>query len=235
MAKNWEGHLWEQQALDHVRELLPEVSGYWALQSFSFTSRTGRTRECDLFVATPGGLHLIEIKSHPGRAVNSGTTWYFERGKPVQNPQWLVEQKAKELKGLLEYRAQRAGKKLPRLFITASVFLSAPDLDCRFDEQQKHNVYGRQGVKTGLGEQGNVRWNPMGIPSGRTFQLVRGIRRVLLGEDAPVKLTRRAVGAIAEARERSSDRLGTDRLVIRRSGSEIRWWTWAGYRANLTL
>jgi serine/threonine protein kinase len=154
VAKNWEGqtsdHLWEQQALDHVRELLPEVSGYWALQSFSFTSRTGRTRECDLFVATPGGLHLIEIKSHPGKASNSGTTWYFERGRPLQNPQWLVEQKAKELKGLLEYQAQKAGKKLPKLFITASVFLSAPDLDCRFDEQQKHNVYGRQGVKTGL-------------------------------------------------------------------------------------
>lgn len=52
VAKNWEGqtsdHLWEQQALEHVREFLPEVSGYWALQSFSFTSRTGRTRECDV-------------------------------------------------------------------------------------------------------------------------------------------------------------------------------------------
>jgi ATP-dependent Lhr-like helicase len=26
-----------------------------------------------------------------------------------------------------------------------------------------------------------------------------------------------------------------DHVLIRREGSETRWWTWAGYRANLTL
>jgi ATP-dependent Lhr-like helicase len=85
------------------------------------------------------------------------------------------------------------------------------------------------------GEQGSVRWNSIGIPTGRSSQLVQGIRRVLLGEDPPVRLTRRAISALAEARERYAERVTPDKLIIRRDGADVRWWTWAGYRANLTL
>jgi hypothetical protein len=70
---------------------VPVVSGYWALQSFSFTGRTGRTRERDLFVITPGGLHHMELKSHPGRAGREGAKtglpgiWSDQLGRPTVN------------------------------------------------------------------------------------------------------------------------------------------------------
>lgn len=41
--------------------------------------------------------------------------------------------------------------------------------------------------------------------------------------------------ALAKSREKHADHVDSAHLVVRRSGSELRWWTWAGYRANLTL
>ncbi|GHF28331.1 hypothetical protein GCM10017776_53670 [Streptomyces griseoluteus] len=60
--------------------------------------------------------------------------------------------------------------------------------------------------------------------------------RVLLGADPPVSLTRRAEASLAEQRE--SDAPGAVHpggTLITRVGSDVRWWTWAGYRANATL
>lgn len=54
---------------------MPNVEPYRAWALFSFVALSGRVRECDLFVATPGGLYLVELKAHPGRVVNNGTTW----------------------------------------------------------------------------------------------------------------------------------------------------------------
>jgi ATP-dependent helicase Lhr and Lhr-like helicase len=82
---------------------------------------------------------------------------------------------------------------------------------------------------------GNAKWSSLGVPTGKSFALVQSIRQVILGEDPPVRLTRRAEDALAESREKHADHVDPAHLVIRRSGSELRWWTWAGYRANLTL
>lgn len=82
---------------------------------------------------------------------------------------------------------------------------------------------------------GDAKWSSIGLATGKSFELNRAIREVLLGEDPPVKLTARAVDALAEARERHESHVAAGKLVIHRSGSELRWWTWAGYRANLTL
>lgn len=150
---NWVGptseYPWEQDALDHIRSYMPDIDHYWAMQCFSFTSlgRLGRVYECDLFVASPSGLHLIEIKSHPGKAVNQGSTWIFSRGRPVPNPLALTDQKAKRLKALLFHQAERAGKRLPEVRVTASTFLSAPDLECAFTADQRPHLYGREGLE----------------------------------------------------------------------------------------
>jgi hypothetical protein len=170
VPQNWEGqdseYPWEREALDHVRDLIADRPGYWGLQCFSFTNLNGRTRECDLLVVTPSVIHLIEIKSHPGRAVNDGTTWYFDHGRPVENPQALGEQKAKELKALLAHQASRLGKRLPRITIVASTFLSAADLRCEFSDHQKLNVYGREGLSAQTGLPGI--WSGLiGSPSRR--------------------------------------------------------------------
>ncbi|MFI6450030.1 DEAD/DEAH box helicase [Streptosporangium amethystogenes] len=81
---------------------------------------------------------------------------------------------------------------------------------------------------------GRARWQSGGLPRGTSFQLMQAIREVLLGTAPPVRLTRRAVDALAGARERHLDVVHPGGSVIVR-GDDVRWWTWAGYRANLTL
>lgn len=82
---------------------------------------------------------------------------------------------------------------------------------------------------------GRARWMTY-TAGGAGFALARAAREVLLGADPPVALTQRATTALAEAR---SDRLscvhpgGT--IITRSGGRDVRWWTWAGYRANATL
>lgn len=140
------GYPWEQQALDFIKDKLPDAEPYRAWQTFTFTTNHGHVREVDLFIATPGGLFLVEIKSHPGRAANNGSTWVFrEDGKTrtIENPLHFTDLKAKELKGQLEWAAKQIGvrERIPR--IEAVVFLSAETLRCEFDETQRQRVYGR--------------------------------------------------------------------------------------------
>ncbi|MFE7129415.1 DEAD/DEAH box helicase [Streptomyces sp. NPDC057638] len=82
---------------------------------------------------------------------------------------------------------------------------------------------------------GIAKWMNGGV-TGLSYPLTRAMRQVLLGTDPPVSLTRRAVACLAEQRE--SDAPGAVHpggTLITRVGSDVRWWTWAGYRANATL
>jgi ATP-dependent Lhr-like helicase len=81
---------------------------------------------------------------------------------------------------------------------------------------------------------GKARWSGYGI-GGAPFALSRSIREVLLGTDPPVRLTSRAETALAKAREAAIDTVHPGGTVIVRAGDDVRWWTWAGYRANATL
>lgn len=81
---------------------------------------------------------------------------------------------------------------------------------------------------------GVAKWSSIGV-RGLSFQLTRAMREVLLGVDPPCSLTRRASTALAAAREERSETVSTEATVISRSSDGIRWWTWAGFRANATL
>jgi ATP-dependent Lhr-like helicase len=81
---------------------------------------------------------------------------------------------------------------------------------------------------------GKARWHTPGI-SGASLELTRSVRDVLLGADPPVKLTQRAKLALAEERDEASTVVHPGGSVITRDGQDVRWWTWAGYRANATL
>jgi serine/threonine protein kinase len=153
-TQRWHGQKsafsWEQAALDHIRAQMPEAEPYRAWQTFTFTATSGHVREVDLFIATPGGLFLVEIKSHPGRATNNGSTWLFRDGnvtRTIENPLHFTDQKAKELKTLLQNAVKKTGMKERVPFITPVVFLSAENLVCAFDEFQQQRVYGRDGLK----------------------------------------------------------------------------------------
>ncbi|POM26625.1 putative DEAD-box ATP-dependent RNA helicase [Actinomadura rubteroloni] len=83
---------------------------------------------------------------------------------------------------------------------------------------------------------GVARWN-QGRHAARSFALVRAMRSVLLGADPPVTLTRRARDTLAEERARVlvDATAAPDGTTIVRTSGDVRWWTWAGHRANATL
>ncbi|MFB6977433.1 DEAD/DEAH box helicase [Streptomyces scopuliridis] len=82
---------------------------------------------------------------------------------------------------------------------------------------------------------GVAKWMNGGV-AGLSYTLTRSMREVLLGADPPVSLTRRAAAALAEAREvQAPDQVHPAGSLVTRVGNDVRWWTWAGYRANATL
>jgi ATP-dependent Lhr-like helicase len=83
---------------------------------------------------------------------------------------------------------------------------------------------------------GRARWSGFGAERVRSFALARAARDVLLGEDPPVRLTQRATIRLAEARDENLHTVHPGGTVVTRSSDgDIRWWTWAGHRANATL
>ncbi|MGK4591686.1 BREX system serine/threonine kinase PglW [Amycolatopsis sp. w19] len=146
---------WEQDGLDHIRKLMPRAEPYRAWATFSFTAASSRINECDLLIAVPGGLYLVELKGHPGNVVNNGETWSFgspgtHRVRTLRNPLHLTDLKSKELKSRLDWAAKQLGisQRVPR--VEPAVFLSAPDLQSALDDVQSTRVYSRDDNSTGL-------------------------------------------------------------------------------------
>ena len=148
---------WEEDALGTFATRCRRPSRTAAWQTFTFTAQSGHVREVDLFIATPAGLFLVEIKSHPGRAVNQGGTWLFQQDdhvRAIENPLHLTNRKCQELKSQLGWAGGKLGIRTRLPFIQAAVFLSAPDLRCDFDEVQRTMVFGRDGLTEQTGLQG---------------------------------------------------------------------------------
>jgi ATP-dependent helicase Lhr and Lhr-like helicase len=81
---------------------------------------------------------------------------------------------------------------------------------------------------------GKARWLGTSI-TGASFALTRAVREVLLGAEPPVLLTYRAQRVLAETRDDERNTVHPAGTVICRDGDDVRWWTWAGYKANATL
>jgi Nuclease-related domain len=147
---------WEQDGLDHIKRLMPAAEPFRAFATFSFTAASGRIHECDLLIATPGGLHLLELKAHSGRVINHDDTWRFTepetgRVRTLRNPLHFTDAKSKDLKSGLEWTARKL--KMPKLRIPRvepAVFLSDPGLRAHLDEVQMTRVYGRDEAAEGL-------------------------------------------------------------------------------------
>ena len=68
------------------------------------------------------------------------------------------------------------------------------------------------------------------------FELSRAMREVILGADPEVSMTARAVSRLAAERDDRSHLVRPDgTVIVRDSHGDLRWWTWAGFRANATL
>ncbi|MFJ4030039.1 DEAD/DEAH box helicase [Paenarthrobacter sp. NPDC089989] len=79
------------------------------------------------------------------------------------------------------------------------------------------------------------KWSSM--PQPESYALSDATRRVLLGATPKgVGLSRRASNKIEELRNEYSHRVVSDSSVlVRESNGRLRWWTWAGARANAVL
>ncbi len=82
---------------------------------------------------------------------------------------------------------------------------------------------------------GKARWTGVGT-SGLSFEMTRAMREVLLGADPDVRLSRRAQAVLSELRtDEALTAHHTATIVARVPNGDLRWWTWAGFRANATL
>ncbi|MEH0841064.1 DEAD/DEAH box helicase [Micromonospora sp. CPCC 205711] len=83
---------------------------------------------------------------------------------------------------------------------------------------------------------GKALWMTGASPQGLSYRMVRAMRDVLLGADPPVALTARATTRLAALRDDASATVHPGGpVVVRDKDGEVRWWTWAGFRANATL
>lgn len=119
---------WEQEALEFIRERLPDHDPYRAWSNFEFIAEDGSINEVDLLVLTPQGFFLIEIKSRPGAISGDMMTWVWSKDGRIitdDNPVFLANRKAKKLVSLL--KKQSACRNIQVPYLEAIVFSSHPE------------------------------------------------------------------------------------------------------------
>jgi serine/threonine protein kinase len=142
------GYAWEREALDYLRQHLPDQEPYRAWANFEFITHGGAIYEVDAAVLTPRGFFVVEIKSRPGEITGDAGTWHWRNRGKVRvddNPLLLTNRKAKTLKSLLQ--GTKSGRRLKQNwpFVEALVFLSAPGLKVDLDDVARTGLFGRGG------------------------------------------------------------------------------------------
>ncbi|MGH7916699.1 MAG: protein kinase domain-containing protein, partial [Candidatus Binataceae bacterium] len=134
---------WERNALNFIRERLPDEDPYAAWSNFDFLADDGRIYEVDLLILVPRGLFLIEVKSTPGTLEGDAYTWTWttpeKRRQTIENPLLLANRKAKTLASLL--RRQKVSAKSSVPFIAAIAYCSANGLKIDLKDNAALNVY----------------------------------------------------------------------------------------------
>src|SRR5688500_14172319 len=122
---------WEREALDFIREYLPDREPYRAWSNFEFISEYGTINEVDLLVLKPQGFFLVEIKSRPGIISGDAMTWVWNHEGRIttdDNPLQLANRKAKRLISLL--KKQSAARKVKLPYLEPLIFSSHPESQC---------------------------------------------------------------------------------------------------------
>ncbi|OSM06734.1 BREX system serine/threonine kinase PglW [Magnetofaba australis] len=133
---------WEREALEFIRQQLPDHEPYRAWSNFEFIADDGSINEVDLLVLTPKGFFLVEIKSRPGRLTGNAGAWVWVtdgREYVHDNPLILTNRKSKKLVSLLKRQKAMRGDRLP--FLSALVFCSDPNLKCDLDDHARTGVW----------------------------------------------------------------------------------------------
>jgi len=133
----------EQQALDLLREHLPETPPFRAWSNFEFIAEDGSINEVDALVVSSDRIYLVEIKHWAGRISGNQNSWLVRspsgRERYEENPLLLANRKARKLKSLLG--RQRAFHKGQVPYIQAVVFLSEPNCELALDEIAAQHIH----------------------------------------------------------------------------------------------
>jgi serine/threonine protein kinase len=182
---------WEREALEFLREHLPDHDPWRAWSNFEFVDDEGRVNEVDLLVLTPAGLLLAEIKSRPGTIDGDAHNWVWTtdgRRHTVDNPLLLANRKAKRLASLLR-RQDAFGRGASRVpWVTEVIFLSKVLQPPRIDPGTARRVF--------------LRGNPRGASDTGIIAALTGTLDTELGRPGSVDSN------IARATARSIEQAG---------------------------
>ncbi len=141
---------WEREALDWLRNHLPDRDPWHVWTNFEFIDDEGRVSEVDALVLSPAGLFLVEIKSRPGTLTGDTHSWTWNtdgRAHTYDNPLILANRKAKRLASLLKRQPAITKAKIRLPFVEPAIFLSSSSLACRLEGIAKSATFqhGRPG------------------------------------------------------------------------------------------
>lgn len=142
---------WESEALEFLKEALPDRDPYRVWANFEFIADDGSINEVDALVFTPMGLFLVEIKSRPGELGGNAYTWTWRTDGRLftdDNPLIAANRKARKLASLLKREKGFAKVKPP--FLEAVIFCSAQQLQVRLDGAAGRNILTRRDVVDAL-------------------------------------------------------------------------------------
>jgi len=187
---------WEQEALQYLRDQLPDQEPWRVWTNFEFIGSSGAIYEVDALVLSPVGLWLIEIKSHRGKLRSEDGLWVFEhegRRSTIENPVLLANRKAKALKSLLQHQAGSTRGAIP--YIAPLVFLAGDDLEFGLTGPDIAHVAMRQ-HKAAV-TKGRVTGVVAALTTGQVMGVEHRRSDPISGRDATV--TTRAVDAITRS------------------------------------
>jgi serine/threonine protein kinase len=135
---------WEREALEFLREHLPDYDPWRAWSNIEFIDDEGRVNEVDCLVLTSAGLILIEIKSRPGTVQGDPHSWIWTtdgRRYDDDNPLPLANRKAKRLASILRRQDAFSRSHARSPWVEAVIFLSAVRGEPRIDSGSAHKVF----------------------------------------------------------------------------------------------
>lgn len=186
---------WEREALEWLRDQLPNHDPWHVWTNFEFIDDEGRVNEIDALVLGPPGLFVVEIKSRPGEVRGDTHTWLWKtdgREISLDNPRLLTDRKSKRLASILRRQPSITKAKIRLPFIEPVVFLSASRLLNHLEGRAKLGVFTR-------GRPGHPE------DDGIIAALARGVRGVATAAVDATQM-RAVFKAMAEAGVRPSNR-----------------------------
>ena len=183
---------WEAEALQYVKDLLPDHEPYRAWANFEFIASDGAIYEVDLLLLTPKGMYFVEIKSHPGVISGDASNWEWtkpEGGRPkvFDNPRLLARRKVQKLVSLLKAQPsfRRSKESLP--FIETLIFLSAENLVIDLDGNARQGVVDRKEIFSEVAET-DKQWHRRPITTSAAKVISRAIEEAGIKESARTRM-----------------------------------------------